>query len=193
MPKSDSMTPYMRKRRPGQRPTAEERKIAQETFLQVFAVTANVRAACMKAGISRNTVYEWQEKDEQFGFKFRQASEDANDLIRGELFRRGVQGYDKPVVSMGKQVFVEEELPSGKKVYKPLMERMYSDNLLSLLAKARMPEFREKQQFDVNTTNTTKDIQAIHEAIAQALSSYPEARLAVASALAEMEQARGSH
>jgi hypothetical protein len=93
----------------------------------------------MKAGISRNTVYEWQEKDETFGFKFRQASEDANDLIRGELFRRAVQGYEKPVVSVGKQVFVDG---------KPLMERVYSDNLLSLLAKARMPEFREKQQIE---------------------------------------------
>jgi hypothetical protein len=140
------MTPYTRKRRQGQRPSAEERKIAQETFLQAFSMTANVRAACMKAGISRNTVYEWQEKDEQFGFKFRQASEDANDLIRGELFRRAVQGYEKPVISMGRPVFIEDDKGQSK----PMMERVYSDSLLSLLAKARMPEFRDKQHIDVS-------------------------------------------
>ena len=124
--------------------SATERKQAQEVFLQSFSMTANVRAACMKAGIDRSTVYRWQEHDTEFSVRFKQAELDANDLIRGELFRRAVQGYEKPVVSMGKQVFVEEELPNGKKVYKPLMERVYSDNLLSLLAKARMPEFRDK-------------------------------------------------
>jgi hypothetical protein len=176
MGKSDSMTPYMRKRRPGQRPSPEERKQAQEIFLQSFALTANVRAASMKAGISRNTVYEWQEKDEEFGFKFRQASEDANDLIRGELFRRAVQGYDKPVVSMGKVVYQDD---------KPLMERVYSDSLLSLLAKARMPEFRDKQHLDVNanlsgsvqTTDLSNDLRLLtNEQLTQFKSWLAEAK-----------------
>ena len=186
----DKLTPQ-RARGRGQHMAVEERKQVQEIFLQAFAMTANVRAACMKAGISRNTVYEWQEKDEQFGFKFRQASEDANDVIRGELFRRAVQGYEKPAVSQGKVVYVEETLPDGKKVYKPLMERVYSDNLLSLLAKARMPEFRDKQSIDMTTNASTKDVQAIQDAIARALAGFPEAKIAVAEALAEMEKARG--
>lgn len=139
-------TPQTRKRRQGQRMTTEERKQAQEKFLKSFSMTANVRAACMAAGIDRSLVYQWAEHSEEFSIRFKQASLDADDLIRGELFRRAVQGVEKPVVSMGKVVYVEDE----KNKPKPLMERVYSDQLLSLLAKSRMPEFREKTQLDVN-------------------------------------------
>jgi hypothetical protein len=134
------------RRRRGQHMTSSERQAAQEVFLQTFSMTANVRAACMKAGIDRSMVYRWQEHDTEFGLKFRQASEDANDVIRAELFRRAIQGVEKPVVSMGKAVYVETE--DGRK--RPLMERVYSDNLLSLLAKARMPEFRERQRVEMS-------------------------------------------
>ena len=106
-------------------------------------MTANVRAACMSAGVDRSTVYYWQEVDTEFSLKFNIASEEANDVIRAELFRRAVQGYEKPVVSMGKMVYHDG---------KPLTERVYSDSLLSLLAKSRMPEFRDKQSMDLNAT-----------------------------------------
>lgn len=136
---SNTATPQ-RTRRWGQRLTAEEKRIAQEKFLKSFSMSANVRAACMAAGIDRSTVYKWAEHDEQFSIQYKQAELDANDMIRAELFRRAVQGYEKPVVSMGKVVYG----PDGK----PMMERVYSDSLLSLLAKARMPEFRDKQTID---------------------------------------------
>lgn len=141
--KNASTTPP-RARRRGQRMTPEERKEAQEVFLQTFSLNANVRAACMKAGVDRSQIYRWQEHDEEFAQRFKQAELDANDMIRGELFRRAVQGYEKPVVSMGRAVYVKND----KGEEKPLMERVYSDSLLSLLAKARMPEFREKQQVE---------------------------------------------
>lgn len=124
----------------GKHLTKEQRAEVQERFLRSFRNTANVRASCMAAGIDRNTIYTWLETDETFSLEYKQAELDANDTIRAELFRRAVQGYEKPVVSMGKQVFVDG---------KPLMERVYSDSLLVLLAKARMPEFREKSQVDV--------------------------------------------
>ena len=145
---TDRLTPQ-RTRRQGQRMSKEQRKIAQEEFLKAFANTANVRAACMKAGISRNTVYQWAEHDEAFSFKFQQASLDADDMIRGELFRRAVQGVDEPVVSVGKLVYHDG---------KPLTVKKYSDSLLALLAKARMPEFRDKQQLDINTNVNTVEI-----------------------------------
>lgn len=136
-------------RRQGQRLTADQRAQAQETFLKSFRNTANVRAACMAAGIDRNTIYAWLETDETFSLEYRQAELDANDTIRGELFRRAVQGYEKPVVSMGKAVYVKDEKGNEK----PLMERVYSDTLLALLAKARMPEFRDKQQIEHSGPN----------------------------------------
>ena len=185
MPDKNVSTTAQRVRRRGQRLTAEERKTAQETFLQTFSMTANVRAACMKAGIDRSQVYRWQEHDEAFSQRFKQAELDANDLIRAELFRRAVQGYDKPVTSFGKQVYVIDEHDKPK----PLMERVYSDNLLALLAKARMPEFREKSSMEVNATHTSgRELQALQETIMAALAAHPEAKVAVAQAL--MDQAR---
>lgn len=100
----------------------------------------------MEAGISRNTVYAWQERDTEFSLKFNVAEQEANDVIRAELHRRAVQGYEKPVVSMGKAVYDKDG--------KPLTERVYSDQLLGLLAKSRMPEFRDKQQIE-HTGNIT--------------------------------------
>jgi hypothetical protein len=146
----DKLTPHtrdvpIRKRGRGDRMTPIERQNAQEKFLRTFSMTANVRAACMSAGISRSIVYVWQEKDEEFSFKFNIAEQEANDLIRAELFRRAVQGYEKPVVSMGKAVYGKDG--------KMLTERIYSDNLLGLLAKARMPEFRDKQKVEHSGPN----------------------------------------
>lgn len=138
----NTSTPNTRKRRQGQRMTAEERAQTQAKFLESFAKTANVRAACMDAGIDRSLVYQWAEHNDEFSLRFKQAELDANDVIRAELYRRAIEGTEKPVVSMGRVARDEEG--------KILMIREYSDNLLALLAKSRMPEFREKTQVDVN-------------------------------------------
>lgn len=186
----DNLTPPRAMRRPGQHLCDDEREAIQEKFLQILSRTANIRAACKAAGISRPMVYYWQEHDAEFSMRFNIANQEANDLLLAAAWERSVKGTEKPVVSMGKQVFVTKKV-KGKEVEKPLMERVYSDNLLALLMKARMPEFRDKQQVDLHTNNT-KDMQALQEAIAQALLPYPEAGVAVAAALTEMEKARGN-
>ena len=117
-----------------------------------------VRAACLKAKVSRNTVYQWAEHDEAFSIEYKQAELDANDMVRAELFRRAVQGYDKPLVSVGKVVYDKDG--------KPMTERVYSDSLLSLLAKARLPEFKEKQTIDLNAQITTMADSAKDELLA---------------------------
>jgi hypothetical protein len=150
-------TPIRAMRRQGQRMNAKERKAAQEKFLKSFSMTANVRAACLNAGIDRSMVYYWQEHDTEFSLQFNIASEEANDMIRAALWKRGVEGVERRVISMGRVVCEEEPMldAQGKPVYdakgkplmrsgKPIMEREYSDSLLSLLAKARMPEYRDK-------------------------------------------------
>lgn len=50
-----------------------------------------------------------------------------------------------------------------------------------------MGERVKKQEVDV-TTNDAQEIQTLHEAIAQALEQYPEAKIALAERLAENEQ-----
>jgi hypothetical protein len=135
----DSVTP--KKRRSGQRLTAEEKRRAQAVFLEAFAQSANVTAACRKAGISRETIYRWQEHDATFSLRFKQAEAEANDVIRAAIFQRAVQGVDKPLHYQGR-VVVDER---GQR----LTVKEYSDTLLIFLAKARMPEFRERQQLEV--------------------------------------------
>lgn len=128
----------------------DEREATQEKFLKALSMTANIRAACMAAGIDRSLVYYWQEHDTEFSLRFNVANQEANDLLFAAAWERGVKGYEKPMVSLGRPVFVDG---------KPLMEKVYSDSLLSLLMKARMPEFREKQSIDVQA-NVTGSLQS---------------------------------
>lgn len=142
--KSSSAAPQ-RARRPGQRMTAEEKRIAKETFLKALSNTANVRAACLQANVDSSTVYRWQEHDEDFSFRFKQANQNANWILFGEAWRRAIQGDEEYVVSAGKLVYG----PDGK----PLINRKKSDRMLELLLKARLPEFRDKQSIEHSGPN----------------------------------------
>lgn len=134
-------------RRPGNRLTKDETKLAKEKFLKSFASNGNVRAACMVAGIDRSTVHNWSEHDAQFSMQYNLAKEDVNDAIRGEIYRRAMIGEEKIVTSMGKVVYHEN---------KPLTVREKSDTLLMFHAKSRMSEYRDKQQLDINGTLVIK-------------------------------------
>jgi hypothetical protein len=201
-------TPYTRTstRKHGKRLTNKERIQAQDNFLKAYALNGNIMLSCKRANIDRSTFYQWLEHDTEFSICYHEAEKDFADLALAEFRKRAMEGYEKPVISMGRMVY--EEIPlldsqgkplldsKGKPVVKhgkPMMERVVSDSLLSLLVKRHFPEFREKQQVDVTTTNSSQDTQAIHTAIAQALASYPEAKIAVAEALIEMEKVRERH
>ncbi len=132
---NDTSTPKRARRRRGQRLEAQERAQAQAAFLTHFAKYANVAAACRKVGIDRSTVYQWQEHDETFLLRYRQAELDAADVLRREAFRRAVVGWDEPMVSAGKMVCTV---------------RKKSDAVLLAMLKARVPEYREK--VDINAT-----------------------------------------
>ena len=123
-----------------------EREEKQATFLASFRQTANVSESCLAADIDRSTFYEWKEKYEEFGMLYHQAEQIANDRLRFEILRRGVEGWDEPLVSAGKRVGTV---------------RKYSDTLLIFLAKARMEEFREKSKLDVNTNVRAVEIYKI--------------------------------
>lgn len=168
-------TSTLKKRRQGQRMSAEQRIAAQAMFLAAYEETANILAAAEKAEIDRTLVYYWQEHDEQFGFAFNIADKAANSRVEAEIRRRAMEGWEEPLVSAGKRLGTV---------------RKYSDTLLIFYAKRRMPEYRDKQQLDVTTTNTnTQDMKSLHDAIATALADYPEARIAVAAMLAEKGKA----
>ena|SRR6266487_2347301 len=138
-------------RRKGQRMTADERKAAQDLFIKAMENTANVRAACMQAGISHTMIYQWAEHDLEFSVRFKEANTQANWLLFGEAWRRAMTGEEEYVISMGKIVYKPDSILSDGTVLKgtPLTIRKKSDKLLELLLKARLPEFRDKQSLEV--------------------------------------------
>jgi hypothetical protein len=141
MSEFDSST--TKKRRKGQRMTAEQRDVAQQDFLKAYEKTANILTAAEQVNIDRTLVYYWLEHDEQFGLAFNLADKAANMNIEAEIHRRGVTGYQEPVWQLGK--------------YCGEMTK-YSDTLLIFYAKKRIPEYRDKQTVDVNA-NVTGSVQ----------------------------------
>ncbi len=111
---------------PKKEPTTGTRQAA---FLTSYAEHANILLSAQKAGIARQTVYAWLEHDEAFSCAFNQAKEDAKDVIRGEIYRRAIEGWDEPVW--------------GPNALKGVV-RKYSDTLLIFHAKMLMPEYRDK-------------------------------------------------
>jgi len=111
----------------------QSKKESQRLFLEAFAEQGNVLVAARLAGVHRTTVYKWQEHDEAFSVAFNLAKEDVRDVLRAEIYRRGVKGWKENVYQSGVLV--------GK-------VRKYSDTLLIFHAKAWMPEYREKQHIE---------------------------------------------
>ena len=160
-------------------PTTEKKDLStkdkQRLFLDAYATHANVMVSARNAGIHRSTVYEWLEHDTDFSFAYNLAKEDAKDILRAEIYRRGVEGWDEKVFQLG--------LYAGT-------VRKYDTTLLIFHSKMLMPEYRDKSQVDVNATTNGADVQAMQDAIMAALANHPEARVAVAEAL--MDKARGN-
>jgi hypothetical protein len=184
--------------------TPEQRITKQMRFLRVFRESGNIKASCKAAGIHRSTYYDWRDHDEAFKAELPDASEDANDTLEFAAYDRAVRGVESHVVSMGRVVYEEEQArdKSGNPLLdsndrpimlrgKPIIERKYSDALLTTLLKARMPEkYKDKQQVDLNAQANPQDVQNLHDAIAKALAPFPDAKIAVAEALIERGKAK---
>ncbi|HZU01552.1 MAG TPA: hypothetical protein VFA10_17925 [Ktedonobacteraceae bacterium] len=149
-------------RRKGKRLTKKEREQAQDTFLQAYAMNGNIMLSCKRANIDRSTFYQWCEHDQEFSILYHEAEKDFADFALAEFRKRAMEGYEKPVISMGRVVF--EQIPltnpdgtpkldsKGKQMVKygkPMMERVVSDTLLAMLIKRHFPEYRDKQP-DIN-------------------------------------------
>ena len=97
----------------------------QLRFIEVFETTANISAACRVIGFSRTAVYRRRKRDQEFADAWAEAEQVAADALEAELWRRGVEGIDRPIMHQGKQVGTVKE---------------YSDLALIALIKARRPE-----------------------------------------------------
>jgi len=165
---------------------ASDRKAKQQKFLDAYSKGTSLSASARIAGVDRRTVYFWKE-EEDFARHFADAYDEGNDVVDDEILRRGVTGYGVPMVSMGKVVYEEEPVldENDEQVYdskfRPKMKRgpmlietRYSDSLLTLLAKSRMPKYRDKQQIDLTAHVTTMAEQAKHDLLADLAAMMPD-------------------
>jgi len=164
----------VRVRRQGERMTAKERLAAQEAFLASYAKGHSITKSCEAARINRDTLYAWKEHDEPFFLRFNQAKEQGDDCVRDEIRRRGIEGWDEEVYQLKEYVGTV---------------RKYSDRMLEMMAKARMPaEYRERASMEV----TGKDGGAIETRHEQVLkldlrSMTTEQLMALSAALGEAD------
>jgi hypothetical protein len=105
-------------------------------FLEIFGKQGNITVAAEATGIHRNTVYAWQEHDDEFAAEFRLAEQRATEVLEAEAWRRAVDGDESetPIYHRGRLI--------GH-----VLETKRSDTLLIFLLKARAPEkYRERVQ-----------------------------------------------
>lgn len=134
----------------------------KEAFLAAFRINGNVSQSAAAAEISRTSVYQWLESDEDFKAEFEDAREEAADRLEQEARRRAEEGVRKAKFYQGKPIMVpvlgdDGELKrdnNGELVMTPYVEHEYSDTLLIVLLKANRPEkFRENISHDHNLNN----------------------------------------
>jgi hypothetical protein len=112
-----------------------------------------VAHGCKAVGIERSTAYRAREADEDFAKAWDEAMEEGVDRAEQEAFRRGIVGFEEPVIDKGRVAYryerYEEEDVNGIKQEKwrmcldengqpiPLTVRKHSDAILALVLKGR--------------------------------------------------------
>lgn len=128
-------------------------------FLDGLRETGVISYACKMAGIGQSTAYEWRSNDDAFAEAWKEALEEALDLLELEARRRAHDGLIKKKFKDGEPIIDPE---TGQQYY----EREYSDTLLIFLLKGGRPErYRERTQMEV----TGKDGSALFQPLADAL------------------------
>ena len=107
-------------------PVVSKRK--RTAFLEALTAGFSVTYAAKAAGVHRSSFYRLRERDKAFEEAWSDAYEAGTDVLRDELRRRAVDGWEEPMVSAGKVV---------------AHVRKYSDRLLELELKRRDSSYRE--------------------------------------------------
>lgn len=117
----------------------------KDPFLAALRTMPVVQYACDAVGIERCTAYRARQSDKDFAEAWEDAMEAGIDRAEQEAFRRGVQGFEEPVIYQGivsttalrdaKGEMVRDG--NGDLVMVPLTVRKHSDGLLSLVLKGR--------------------------------------------------------
>lgn len=123
--------------------------IWRESFLAALREMPIVRNACAAVGIDRATAYRARAADPTFAAAWNEALEEGVDRAEQEAYRRGVVGYEEPVLERGSLVYRHERVVAedGTEVFRPVLDsngqpvpltvKKFSDHLLALILKGR--------------------------------------------------------
>jgi hypothetical protein len=118
-------------------------------FLAALRELPVIKHACVAVGIDRTTAWRTRKSDEAFAEAWDAAMEDGIDRAEQEAFRRGVVGFEEPVIDKGRLAYRYERYldDDGAEHYRlmlddhgqpiPLTVRKHSDALLGLVLKGR--------------------------------------------------------
>lgn len=101
-----------------------------------------VNKACESASVSKQSVYNWRERDPEFAAQWDAVIELATEDLEKEARRRALVGVEEPVFYQGEVVGHVQR---------------YSDSLLMFTIKARKPEYRDRITVDVNKLDSDID------------------------------------
>lgn len=124
------------------------------SFLAALGRTANIRAACVDAGVSRSAVYERRDNHPDFAASMAASLEDAVDDLELEARRRALEGCERPVFGSGGPGVGSVQVGS-------VVE--YSDTLMVFLLKAHRPAvYRENVRVEhtghMKVTHSAEDL-----------------------------------
>ena len=125
-------------------------------FPEAYREHGTILGACAAAGISRGAYYCWTNPkhgdgkyvDLEFCEELMVAEEEYQDRVRTELHRRAIDGWEEPVFGSVGSGPDRETVVVGH-------VRKYSDRLLELKAKTRLPEYKDTDRpvLNIGITN----------------------------------------
>jgi len=126
----------------------------KKSFLLAYSTGLTIGEAADKAGIGRQSHYDWMNHEHDEREMYHQAFEDAKErrfeILEKEARRRAVEGVENPI-------FDKDGNLVGHEI-------KYSDTLLIFLMKGSHPEiYRDNMKIDVNGTVTLESLLTLTE------------------------------
>ena len=120
-------------------------------FLEAYAKCGVIQPAITAAGISRSCYKTWRKNDEDFDQACGDAYEAAVDAAEVELRKRGVEGYDEPVLYKG-EVIWQRHPDTGALLLDddfnpiPFTRPVKSDHLLEVYTRSHRQRYKQSVQ-----------------------------------------------
>lgn len=121
----------------------DARALTQQKFLENFALFGTISRAASEVKVHRSTIYDWLNNDIAFSQAFADAIQGYRDTIKDAIHQRAITGTQTPLVSRGQLVMDAHG--------NPVMVTRHSDQLLGLLARAYIKDFRVSPDDSMNT------------------------------------------